>query len=219
MPPPSLTPGGSSSHKRTYSAAAELPIAKKPNRATTPAVADVPAPTSATQPQWIYLLTWETEDPYLSPGSGIVAAYANVQDANSKAKALQLDADADVDDEEWGEKYDSYGCATFSFVDAEGGSSVHKVERMEVMRPGSEQDPKSSGERSTSQDDDDDDEDDEDNGVDGEADDGHEEIKQEQREARRQGRKGTNCHGQGCGGPLCESCWPQTDQDWIDFAG
>ena len=45
-------------------AIAELPIAKKPNQATTPELADVPAPISAAQPQWTYLVIVEIGGPY-----------------------------------------------------------------------------------------------------------------------------------------------------------
>jgi hypothetical protein len=144
-----------------------------------------------------------------------VRAYATLRDANWKAKALQLEDDsAPGKSDVWREKY-SNGCARFSSEDQEGGRKMTQVVKMEVKKPGSAHDPVLAKDDVA----DGNEEDEKDSGDDGASADEHADIKQMQQEAWRQGRKGRNCRGSGCGGHLCDNYYPQTEEDWICFSG
>jgi hypothetical protein len=210
------------SHKRTLSSG-EVPAAKKMSAQDSPPVdtqnVDIPIAASNTtpDPRWIYVATRQVQDPYDPTTHEVLEAYATVRDANWGIKHLQRDDD--LSSAEWDEDYDINGCLYLSTLGEDGAQIELKVVRVPMMVAGTVEPPEDiseseeeDGEREDGGNDDDEapssaeeEEEEPENGFDEYA---------EIREAQQKGGPKEDCHGSGCGAPLCSSCWPQTEEEW-----
>ena len=196
-----------SGHKRGHSKTAELPPRKRPQQLP-PFTAEGSGHIHIPSYKFIYVVTTEEDDPYKDIERRTIAAYLSLQDANWRAMHLTRE---DSDDDEWDENYDRDGCTEFVREDLEGSRLVINVERVALYDAGSEQEP----EEIICSDDEEQEEDEEDE----ESDQGEPEIEDpyaDIKAAQQGGRPRNICRGGGCGAPLCDSCWPQTEEDWKD---
>ncbi len=190
--PPSMStiPPG---HKRVYSNSAEVPRLKRPQKAP-PSTTEASAVQGTSKPSFDHIYVVTTEE-WLHPREDstkeIIGAYVSLQDANWKAIYLRREEDEDV-----GGRIILLDASVFAIT----------VQCMKLSWPGSEKEPE---ELSEEADEDEDDESDE--GSSG-PEDPYADIK-----AAQQGRRPRNmCRGSGCGAPLCDSCWPRTEEERKD---
>ncbi len=200
--------------KRGHSKTAELPPPKRPQQLP-PSTAGGSGRIHIPSYEFIYVVTTEEDDPDQDFERRTIGAYLSLQDANWRAIHLTRE---DSDDDEWDESYDRDGCAEFVREDLEGSTLVIKVERVALYDPGSEQKPEEilSLEDEENEGDEGDEEDEEDEE---ESDQGKPEVEDpyaETKAAQRGGRPRNMCKRSGCGAPLCDSCWPQTEGEWKD---
>ena len=200
-------------HKRAPSNSAEVSLPKRQLH-TPPPTVEALGRSHAPSFKHIYLVTIEESDLDRGTNQHIIGAYVSLQDANWRAVHLQREGS---DLGEWEEDYDSYGCVAYSSEDALGECYTINVERLALWNPGSEQEPvelPSSEDEDEEEEEDDGEEDKSENGV-LQSGLGSAGIKAAQREAAQRGERATNkCRECGCGDPMCDSCWPQMEEEW-----